>query len=398
VDTKVVRIAVLVESSRGYGRGLLRGVASYTRSHVGWTIYRHERALGDAPPTWFRRWDGDGIIARVESKKLAEDIARRSIPTVDLRGVFKFPKVPVVETNDLAVIQMACDHLRDRGLHTIAFCGFSGADYSERRQNFVVEHLASCGITPLIETSPHGRSSDTTTIEAEGILHEDALGKFLAKLPKPAGVIACNDVRGAQVLDVCRAMRISVPDDVAVIGVDNDDLICEMTDPPLTSVVNDTHRIGYLSCEILADMIAGKSIPSNRVLVNPLGVVSRRSTDMYAVADDEVKRALHYIRDHACEGISVADVADAVCLSRSALDRRFARAIGKTVKLEVNRIRLERVKRLLADTEYKLASIAHMTGFSHLEYLSTMFKSHTGMTLGQFRAANQSLRLESVQW
>lgn len=392
------RIAVLVESSRGYGRGLLRGVASYARSHVGWALYGHERALGDATPTWFRRWEGDGIIARVESKRLAEEIARRNMPTVDLRGVFRIPNVPIVETNDLAVIRMAFDHLRNRGLRTIAYSGFAGADYSERRQNFAVEYLASLGVTPQCNNSPHGRSSGTSAIEAEGLLHEEELCEFIVRLSKPAGIIACNDIRGAQVLDACRAVGVKVPDEVAVIGVDNDELICEMTDPPLSSVVNDTHRIGYHACEILAAMIAGKTPPTERVLVNPLGVVSRRSTEMFAFEDDRVGAALRFIRDNACEGISVTEVAGAVCLSRSALDRRFARVVGKTVKSEINRVRLERVKRMLVDTEYKLSSIAQMTGFANVEYLSAMFKEQTGLTLGQYRLANKGKQYETSQW
>jgi LacI family transcriptional regulator len=373
-------------------------VASYARSHFGWTLYGHERALGDATPAWFRRWEGDGIIARVESKRLAEDIARRNIPTVDLRGLCKIPNVPVVETNDLAVIRLACDHLRGRGLRAIAFSGFAGVDYSERRKNFVIEYLASLGVTPLVNSSPHGRLSGTSDIEAEGLLHEEELYQFLSSISKPAGVIACNDIRGAQVLDACRAFGVKVPDDVAVIGVDNDELICEMTDPPLSSVLNDTHRIGYHACEILAAMIAGRSPPSERVLINPLGVVSRRSSDTFAFEDEEVGAALRFIRDHACEGISVADVANAVCMSRSALDRRFARVVGKSVKSEINRIRIERVKRLLVDTEYKLLNVAQMAGFPHLEYLSAKFKEHTGLTLGQFRSANKGQTFEVIQW
>lgn len=354
--------------------------------------------MGDATPTWFRRWEGDGIIARVESKRLAEEIARRNMPTVDLRGVFRIPNVPVVETNDLAVIRMACDHLRNRGLRTIAYSGFAGADYSERRQNFAIEYLASLGVTPQCNNSPHGRSSGTSAIEAEGLLHEEELCEFIVHLPKPAGIIACNDIRGAQVLDACRAVGVKVPDEVAVIGVDNDELICEMTDPPLSSVVNDTHRIGYHACEILAAMIIGENAPTERVLVNPLGIVSRRSTEMFAFEDDRVGDALRFIRDNACEGISVTEVADAVYLSRSALDRRFARVVGKTVKSEINRVRLERVRRLLVDTEYKLSSIAQMTGFSNVEYLSAMFKEQTGLTLGQYRLANRGKQFETNPW
>lgn len=386
------KVALLIETSRAYGRGLLRGVAAYARTHGPWSIYHHERALGDAVPDWLRRWRGDGIIARIESRQLADYIRELALPTVDLRGLYIMPEVPLIETNDLTVVRLACTHLIERGFRNFAYCGFDGTNYSNVRREHAIKYLAERGITIEIRDSPHLPAHDTTEIEAEGLLHEEELAEWLAALPKPTGIIACNDLRGAQILAVCREHGITVPDDVAVIGVDNDELICELTTPPLSSIAPDTYRIGYLAGDLLDRLMKGGSPPTHTALVNPLGVVVRQSTDLLAIDDRDIAAAMAYIRRHACEGITVDDVAAAVHLSRSTLDRRFTKLAGVTAKAEITRCRVERVKQLLVDTDYKLSVIAGMVGFAHAEYMSTMFKEHTGETPGSYRRIHQSLR------
>jgi LacI family transcriptional regulator len=218
------------------------------------------------------------------------------------------------------------------------------------------------------------------------------LGQWLFSLANPTGIIACNDVRGAQLLNVCRAKGIRVPDDLAVIGVDNDELICELATPPLSSVVVDAYRTGYVASELLDRMLSGERVADTRLLVDPIGVVSRQSTDIFAIDDPEVGEALRYIRNHACQGIAVSDVARAVHMSRSTLARRFASLTGTTVKAELTRLRIDRIKQLLVDTEYPLAAIARMTGFAHAEYMSTLFKEVTDETPGQYRKKAKQAR------
>ena len=390
--TMTKKVALLIESSRGYGRDLLRGVAAYTRTHGGYTIYRNERALGEAVPRWLSRWDGVGVIARIESPQLADFLLGLGLPVVDLRGRYEFPQIPRIETDDLSVMKLACDHLLDRGLRSFAFCGFEGANYSASRQESVVQILHNHDLSPTIYNSPAGGAQDTGDIEAEGILHERELAEWLLSLPKPTGLIACNDIRGAQVLSVCRELEIAVPDELAVIGVDDDRLICELTAPPLSSVLPDAIRVGYLAAELLDELIGGETVSNLRRLVPAKNVIARQSTDMLAIEDADVASALRFIRDNAGNGISVDEVAAAVMLSRSTLDRRFARHTGTTVKAEITRVRVDRVKQLLSDTDYSIATIACMVGYSHAEYMSTMFKDHTGESPGQFRRMYQSHR------
>jgi len=384
------RVALFIESSRAYGRGLLGGIAAYVRTHRPWSIFVDERALSEGPPAWLSDWDGHGIIARVESKRLITEIERLALPTVDLRGLHPLAGVPLIETNDAAVIRMACDHFLQIGISHIAYCGFSGADYSERRKALLIEHLEPQGISPRVLESPPVRSSTTSTIEIEGSRHGEDLGNWLMTLPRPVGVIACNDMRGQHVLNACRERGIGVPDEVAVVGVDNDELICDLTYPPLTSVECDTHRIGYEAAEMLASMMDGRAPPNDPLLINPSGIVPRRSTDVSAVKDKIVAAAVEFIHDHACDGLTVSDLAKHFGLSRSSLDRRFDKAIERSPKRVILQANIRQIKGLLSETDLKLQTIADKTGHAHHEYMCRIFKEHTGMTPGEYRTVHRS--------
>jgi LacI family transcriptional regulator len=384
-STRRKKVALLVESSRAYGRGLLAGIAAYARAHRSWSIYHHERMLGDAVPKWLESWRGDGIIARVENRQIVSFLQSQDIPAVDLRGLHALPRVPVLETNDVAVIQLAYEHLAERGFQRFAFCGFHGANYSRRRREILAALLASNGQPLATLDGPNPHTSDTTRIEASGLLHENELADWLRSLEKPVGVIACNDTRAVQLLNAARECEIEVPDEVAVVGIDNDMILCDLADPPLSSVEHNTRRIGYEAATLLDKMMRGLAPPQGPILINPLHVVTRQSSDVTAIRDAEVAAAVRYIREHAHEGIGVDDVVATLPISRSALERRFMRGVGRTIKSQINRERIRRIKDLLTNTDYKLSTIADQVGISHAEYLSVMFKEAVGMTPGAYR-------------
>jgi LacI family transcriptional regulator len=211
------------------------------------------------------------------------------------------------------------------------------------------------------------------------------IAAWLKSLPKPVGIMACYDSRGQQVLDACRNAGFAVPDEVAVIGVDNDELLCELASPPLSSVIPDAHRAGYAAAARLDRLMAGKTVAPTAELVPPLGVASRQSTDALALDDKDIVQAVRLIREHACEGINVADVLRAVPLSRRVLEQRFQKLLGRTPREEILQVRLARVKQLLGETELALYQIAERTGFEHVEYLSVVFKRETGLTPSAWR-------------
>jgi LacI family transcriptional regulator len=386
---KPKRVLLLIESSRAYGRGCLFGIASYVRAHLNWQLLHLERSVTEALPASIKRWHGDGIIARLETDEVAKAVESLHLPTVDLRGLYRLPGGAVFDTDPTATAVLAADHLLERGYRNLAYCGLHNVTFSINRSEAFVKYLAESGIKAAIfETSRHSKGAPGGSLAQEryGEIHVEQIVPWLVELPKPVGIMACNDVRGRQIVTACELAGMKVPEDVAVIGVDNDEVICELSNPPLSSVVPDTMRIGYEGAQLLDRMMnQGEAPPEETVFIPPTGVRTRLSTDFLAIADHELVAALTYIRENACEGINVDDVIDHCQISRSTLERRFIRYLGFGPKEQIQRVRLERVKTLLQETDYELFKIARLTGFRTTAHLVSAFKNRLGMTPGQFR-------------
>jgi LacI family transcriptional regulator len=375
------KVALLIETSNAYARGLLSGVVGYIREHRPWSLHLSEHNRGDRAPAWLSSWDGSGIIARIENSAIAEALRPLSIPIVDVSAARLIPSLPWFETDDSAIAHAAAEHLLERGFTQFAFAGDSRFNWSNWRE----EHFVNC-----IRAAGHPCAVYRGTRKGRGGDEEvNELAKWIRDLPKPAGVMACYDFRGQQVLDACRRINVAVPDEVAVIGVDNDELLCELANPPLSSVIPNTYRTGYEAAALLAEMMAGRKFKSEAHLIPPLGIATRQSTDVLAIHDRNIARAIHYIRNHACNGINVQDVVKAVPQSRRLLEKRFKKLLGRTPHEEIIRVQLDRVKQLLTQTDLPLEEIASRSGFAHVEYLSVAFKRETGMPPSKFRAVSK---------
>jgi LacI family transcriptional regulator len=384
---KPKRVILLVESSRAYGRGCLLGVAAYVRAHGNWKVLHLERRAAEAVPALLKRWRGDGMLARVESQRTARTLARLRLPTVDLRGRFCPPGGAVLVTDPAYCARLAVAHFLDRGFRHFAYCGYPRIDFSDERDACFREHLAAAGFEVSCYVPPRGpRSEDTTAREARGELDERHIAAWLRGLPQPLAVFACNDARGRQVLAACQLAGLAVPEQVAVLGVDNDEVICELSDPPLSSIEPDTHRIGYEGAALLDRLMQGRRPAAKTISVPPLGIVSRRSSDAMAVDDAEVAAALHHIRAHASAGLRVPDVVSILSISRATLERRFQQVLGRSPAAEIERVRMDHARLLLAETDYKLRSIAALVGYASDAQFVTAFRRHTGTTPGHFRA------------
>ena len=380
------RVALIIESSRAYGRGLFLGIAKFVREHHEWSVQSEEWKWTDAFPVWLRNWDGDGVIARVETPEMAAFVRRLGMPAVDVRGSVSGFGLPLIDTDDRKVANLAAEHLMCRGFRHYAFCGFVGANYSDKRSHWFQEQLTLSGFSCQIFTPPMQLAEGQTTgYERQGLLFQEDLGRWLVSLPKPIGIMACNDIRGQQVLNLCRSLDLAVPEEVAIIGVDNDEILCELSDPPLSSVAPDTLRIGYDAAVLLDRMMAGGKPPAKPVLIPPRGIVTRRSTQVLALDDHQLAVGLRFIRDHAFDPITIKEVAKVASMCRRVFERRFAAKMGRSPKAEVLRLRLEKAKQLLTDTDWNLSQIAEKTGFNYGEYLHTVFTQKTGITPGEFR-------------
>jgi LacI family transcriptional regulator len=375
------QIALLVETSNAYARGLLSGVRRYILDHPGWSIYLGEHSRQETDLSWLEGWSGDGMIARIENQRIADKVRELGLPTVDLSAARLIPELPCVETDDERIATLAIDHLVSRGLRHFAYVGDERFAWSIKRREWFRIRLAERGVV-----------CHEYDILSSGTVAEDraAMARWVRDLPKPIGILACYDIAGQDVLEACSIADVAVPDEVAVLGVDNDELICSLTSPPMSSIQSDASRTGYLAASLLSKMLGGARVPGELHLVEPLGIVTRQSSDILSVDDPIVARALRFIRERAEQQTSVAEVERHVGLARRALDIRFQRLIGHTVHSEITRVRMERLAALLAQTDATMPQLADRLGFPHAEYMGVAFKRFAGRSPGDYRRANRS--------
>ena len=380
------RVVLLVETSNSYCRELLKGIYAYIQESGPWSTFLTEQARGDPAPKWvLDNLQGDGIIARIENRHIAQAVMKTGLPVVDVSAARVVPEIPWVETDDAAMARLAAEHLLDRGFKHFGFVGSDQFHWSRWREEAFVQATTHAGGTcAIFRPQPSGRRLRMNLME-----EEKQLVAWIQKLPRPVGVMACYDVRGQQLLDVCHRIGVAVPDEMAVVSVDNDEMLCSLSDPPLSSVIPDSYRTGYEAVRMLDRLMSGKSPGKHSLKIAPLGIVTRQSSDVLAVADHHISQAMHFIREHACEGIKVDDVLKAVPLSRRVLEHRFKKLLGYSPHDEILRMQFQRVTELLNNTALPLASIAEHAGFRHAEYLSVAFKKRFGITPSEYRRQHQ---------
>jgi LacI family transcriptional regulator len=374
-------VALLIETSRSYTRGLLRGIRHYISEHGPWSVFMEQRALESSPPPWLRSWKGDGILTRTGTQATADAIRRTGVPTVELRATKLRHRFPFVGVDNRALGRMVAEHLAERGFRNFACYDIdSEIFFEERRDNFVAT-VKAMGHACHVLHAAEGREKPRQW-EAQ----QRRLVKWLIDLPKPVGIMACTDQLGFWLLDACLRAGVAVPEQAAVVGVENDESLCMMSTPALSSVQFNAERIGYEAAALLDRMMRGRTPAAEMIEIEPLGIVTRPSSDIVAIDDPVVAQAVMYIRDHADAALSVEDVLDVIPISRSALERRMQAAVGRSPKAEILRAQLSRVKQLLCDTDLSLAVIADRCGFKHPQYMSHIFKKKLGQTPGEYRA------------
>jgi LacI family transcriptional regulator len=374
-------VALLIETTGSYGRGMLQGVARYNREHGRWSTYFRPHGINDAPPAWLKKWKGDGILARVSKKETAKLLEQTGLPIVNLRSMVSGLPFPQVSADQEEIARLAEQHLRDRGLKHFAFCGrMPGVNPSldERAAHF--RKLIEAG-GQTCHTYDAVHADDDSNWEEE----QDRLAVWVSKLPKPIGIMAANDERGLQVLDACRRANIPVPDDVAVIGVDNDAALCELAIPPLTSVDVHAEGIGYEAAALLDRIMSGTKVPNKTIQVPPRCVMIRRSTDTVASEDEEVGRAIRYIRQNACRSLQVVDVLAYMGMSRASLQQRMKAMMGRTIHQEIQRVRMSRAQELLVMSDLTIKQIARESGFASVQYMTRVFRATAGETPALYR-------------
>lgn len=377
-------VALLVETSNEYARRLLSGIVSYIRCSESWSVYLPEQHRGATPPTWLSGWKGDGVIARIETPAIARAVRKLKMPVVDVSAGRHVRSIPWVETDDAAIARLAMDHFRDRGFRAFAFCGEPEFNWSNWRQQAFVDAVRAAGF-PCHVFDATSRRSDGFSLVRE----RKRLGKWIQSLPRPVGLFACYDIKAQQILDTCRELKIRVPDEVALLGVDNDELICELCTPPLSSVIPAAEKTGREAARLLDLLMSGKRVETLAHLIPPIGIATRQSSDVLAIEDPDIASALKFIKERACEGINVNDVLNQVPVSRRVFEKRFRDLVGRTPHQEITRRRVERIRRLLVETDLSLNQISQRTGFQSEEYMSVTFRRAMKVPPAKYRRENK---------
>jgi LacI family transcriptional regulator len=380
VAAKVREVAVLVETDTSWGRSVVRGVAEYASNHGPWNLLIDLREASARRWALPETWNGDGLIARISSPLMVEELARRRLPAVNVDDLYEdLPHVGAAITDESARAILALEHLSERGFRQFGYFAPPSQDYSKKRGQRFLEAVRRSGLQAW-EYRPGYATGRRLSREEQ----YRRITRWLMQLPRPVAILAADAPRGRQLVEICGLEGIRVPDEVAILAGDTDDLLCNVCSPPLSSISVASQRIGYDAGALLHRMMEGES-PPPRLEIAPLGVVSRQSTDVLAIDDPMIVRALRFIQAHAYQGIIVEDVLREVPVSRRYLELQFKRYLGRLPAEEIRRIRLDRGRELLAQGELSVEEIAAACGYAGATQFGVAFRKRFGRTPLSYR-------------
>ena len=322
------KIALLIETSLASGRQIIMGIGDYMRENDHWSVFQQTEILGTLNPQALENWEGDGIIARIANQEFANIVATKNIPIIDVLGNLDQTPFPKVICDEQKLSQLAFQHFQSKGYQNYAYFGLNDEAWSIRRGD---------SFRNLVDHEKKNFSRFTTSRSSrntQGWTHYiTEIAAWLKILPKPIGLLVCSDQLGIDLLEACSQANVSVPSEVALLGVDNDKTFCEICRPKLSSISANHRQIGYQAAALLDQLLDNNAPIPNETHIKPHSITTRQSTDSIAVEDPHVVKALQLIRDEACTGIGVDELASRVGASRSVLQRRFRLHLNKSINL-----------------------------------------------------------------
>jgi LacI family transcriptional regulator len=378
--SSVPNVALLIETSREFGRSLLYGIARYARLHGPWRFHRRPGSL-DSPLSQWSNWKVDGAIVR-DIANVEDHIAPRTPVIFARHNRESYAPFPAIITSDESISAMGARHFLDRGFEHFAYCGFPDYVWSRGRSLCFQAALRDAGYTAHVYEPPVSQKQRQWTNE------QPVLARWLAALPKPVGLMCCNDDRALQVTEVCEMAGLLVPEDAAILGVDNDVLVCDLSDPPISSIALNTETAGYEAARLLDAIMHGAAMNGQIIPVTATHIVTRQSTDVLAVTDADVKAALRFIRSYPHRPLQVDDVVKATTVSRRVLEKKFHSTLRRSVYCEIRRVRVDLIRQLLVRTDLSISEIARKAGFDGIAHVARYFRKETGMSLRQYRGQN----------
>ena len=387
--TKPKQILLLVETSRVFGRGVIQGISRFAKQRANWLFHYQDRGIREGLSPWLGNWQGDGIITRSSTADLREVFDQLSCPVVELLGDGVSLSAEV-RTDETKTAQSAIDHLRRQGYEHLAFYSFANSWWSDARRDAFERLARSQHLQPHV--FPGAYNGENLPYPTWKPAFEGQLIKWLEQLPKPVGVWAVADSQAIRVLEACRQINLRVPAEVGILGTSNDEIVCSLLSPSLSSIDLNPQEVGYKAALLLeSKMKAASGRSANRqadklpIFVPPSGVQERESTDRIAIIEPDLDRAMKLIQRNAVHGLTVDELASEMLMSRSTLERRFREFINCSPAQEINRVRIEHAKTFLRETAWPVRVIAQKTGFELPENFVRYFRRLVGHTPRQYR-------------
>lgn len=374
------KIILLIDFAEDFSRSLLKGISKYAREHGPWVFCQmplfHRETLGvDGILNWARDWEADGIIGQLYNDSSVERIVQAGIPVIAQDFKERFTEIPNITGAHRQTGAMAADYFLRKGFRHFAFYGFKRHVWSRERAEGFDGRVARSGYTVQYFEREEYSSHDLWHYKPS------LLSQWLLSLPKPIAVLACDDRMGQHITETCRHSGIRIPDEVAVLGVDNDEMLCELSDPPLSSIMQDAEKGGYDAARLLDQLIRRKIIDFYDIVIEPTQVITRQSTDIYATHDEYITSSLKYIHQHIDKGLRVRQVP----LSRRSLEMRFQQVVGYPIYQYIQNLRMEKFARKLLETDQAVFEIAMDLGLNDTKNIARHFKQVKGCTPLEYR-------------
>ncbi len=379
-----LRIALILDVNKDYDRKVAAGIARYLdgRRRDRWSIYLEDEPAQRLPK--FRSWHGDGVIANLDDSRIVSALRHAAVPVVGVGGGFGgrrlLPRAPYIFTDNAGIARLAAEHLLERACPSFAYCGYRPDPingWSQERGAVFASTLQASRATCSVFAGSRGDPRDW-----DGML--DEIRQWLSSLTPPIGLLAADDVRARHVLEACRISGLRVPTDVAVVGVDNDPLMCSFANPPLSSVIQDAEGVGWEAARTLDTLLRGQKAPATRV-IPPVGLEARASTAVFHSGDPLIATAVTFIHNRVLDRIQVSDVARHAGVSVSTLEGRFRKILGRTVHKEILSSQLHRAEHLLRTSDISVADVASESGFASVQYFCRLFHQRKGCPPGRYR-------------
>lgn len=372
---KILKIGLMLKPSIGYDRGITRGIAKYSKLYGPWSFYSIPGRPRESLPHW-PNWDLDGIVLTDEYDVTI--VHEKNIPCISMLKRDEIKGVPNIVPNNEEVGLMGANYFLERGFKNFAFCSEKGIKWAKRRYESFRRTIESRDFKVHL-----------FYIQVDKIAISARLKQIdrIKSLPKPLAVLTANDNCGRQFVDMCRQADISVPEEVSVLGVDNDEFVCGLSNPQLSSIVFGTENAGYEAAKRLDIMIEGKGDhnDNSNIFVQPVKIFQRQSTSLFAVEDPVVAEAINFISRNEKKPIQVSDVSDHTCVSSKILQKKFKQSLGRTVHAEIRRFRANYIAKLLLETNLTVSEIAYSMGYTCDNHMSRFFQKVKGMTITQYR-------------